>query len=313
MKTLKTLLLLTLSFILFSGCDPMDTPKKKYYTTDSHDIFLYNSIESEGTKVFDYYTPDGKPFITISHEINSKGEIETWAYRYGFYSGILIKKPATGISTAYVFIEPNGSLKIAFDDHGYSLDDVELMGGLTRTPRYFDYKGYKYPIVKIGTDLWMRENLKAELGSYNSPYGTQSLYHCYYDRDPKNASFGLLYNAYIKDLSIKDTQGGTWKLPSNNVYTESNLSSWDENFVKYLKVQYAGVTHPTTGEFTGNGEYVTFRYESYEDHNKLFEDSLILSHKGEGFDYFPITNHLPEDRINMLTSIRLTCSINSYK
>jgi uncharacterized protein (TIGR02145 family) len=101
-----------------------------------------------------------------------------------------------------------------------------------------------YPEVKIGDQVWMRENLNVEKFSNGDPIpqaksneewekycSDEKPAWCYYDNDPSNGiQYGKLYNGY----AVIDTRGlapNGWHIPSHE--------EW-EKLGKYLGTEKAG-------------------------------------------------------------------------
>lgn len=94
-----------------------------------------------------------------------------------------------------------------------------------------DYDGYNYPIVKIGDQIWMAENLKSthyrngepipHITDDNEWMAQESGAYCYYDNDASNGEiYGALYNWYaaIDSNNIIAPEG--WHVPTQEEIIE---------------------------------------------------------------------------------------------
>jgi uncharacterized protein (TIGR02145 family) len=96
-----------------------------------------------------------------------------------------------------------------------------------------DGNGNNYPVVKIGTQIWMAENLKTSKFNDNNtviPYITDTSTwpklktpaYCWYDNDTANSVYGALYNWYTVDMA---GNGGKkvcpkgWHVPTDAEWT----------------------------------------------------------------------------------------------
>lgn len=101
-------------------------------------------------------------------------------------------------------------------------------GDLSGSTGKMDYQGYTYNVVKIGTQWWMAENLRATRYNDGSEIPhvidakewmrlkkTQSGAWCNYNHDPAFGNeFGLLYNWYAVNTEKLAPPG--WHVPSND-------------------------------------------------------------------------------------------------
>jgi uncharacterized protein (TIGR02145 family) len=126
---------------------------------------------------------------------------------------------------------------------------------------FTDYDGNVYPVVRIGTQIWMQENLKTVNLNDGSPivhvtdgtiwanYTTPAL--CYYNNDEatyKN-SYGALYNWYAVNSGKLCPTG--WHVPSQDEFiTLFNYLGGEE--VAGFKLKEAGTSHWTSPNQASN-------------------------------------------------------------
>jgi len=128
---------------------------------------------------------------------------------------------------------------------------IELEKGVT------DFDGNNYRAVTIGTQTWMKENLK----STHYADGTAITEVYTYNSNPANAEmYGRLYswNATMKNTNIESTQGVCptgWHVPSDAEWTELTNTLGGES-VAGGKMKEAGLAHwnnPNTGATNESG------------------------------------------------------------
>jgi uncharacterized protein (TIGR02145 family) len=130
-----------------------------------------------------------------------------------------------------------------------------------------DVEGTLYNVVRIGTQLWMKENLKTTKYSNGEPIGTTTpatldlsgtiinSYQWAYDGDENNvATYGRLYTGYAVHDSRNVCPSG-WHVPTNDEWT--TLGDYlGGRIVAGGKLKEAGTTHwtsPNTGATNESG------------------------------------------------------------
>lgn len=92
---------------------------------------------------------------------------------------------------------------------------------LETAPSVFDNSGYKYPVVKIGNQEWMAENLKVE--TYNN-YDSISLSGAYSFWVPaSDPTYQLEYGNYYQNIVVTNPLGVCpqgWQMPRNDDWNE---------------------------------------------------------------------------------------------
>ena len=129
-------------------------------------------------------------------------------------------------------------------------------------PAAIDGNGYEYPIVQIGTQIWMAENLKAtkyddwvtdipteENGVFWSELKTPA--YCWYDNN--NHSKGALYNWYAVQTGRICPSG--WHVPSREEWETliDFLGGAEVAGGKLKERNYSNWTHPNTGATNASG------------------------------------------------------------
>jgi uncharacterized protein (TIGR02145 family) len=86
-----------------------------------------------------------------------------------------------------------------------------------------DIDGNIYPVIKLGDQFWMAENLRTSRFRNGDPIepasGSQSASVWYNNKEPENKAYGKLYNFY----AVTDSRGlctAGWKVPSDEEWQE---------------------------------------------------------------------------------------------
>ncbi len=159
----------------------------------------------------------------------------------------LLFKGTSGNDTTIVVDKPTQSKTIIFDF-------IECK----------DNDGNYYPVVKIGNQFWMAENLRTtkyndgteipEVMNISIWSGLTSGAYCWYNGDTtvnKN-TFGGLYNWYAVNTGKLAPSG--WHVPTDAEWTDLTTYLGGES-VAGRKLKESGTTHWTTSNTSGNNEY----------------------------------------------------------
>jgi len=223
----RFLLLIPLSLVLMQSCDrkyhlanvTIDTLK---YITHTSAIAVCNVTDDGGefVDVKGVCWSEASP-ATINDSYSDRGNQGTGKYE----SPLFNLKPGT---TYYVRAYAKNLAGISYSD------EIKIT---TLEPEYlFDSRdNQKYPIVKIGNQYWMAENL-----NYFTSNGSW-----YYDNDSiKYSRFGRLYNWYM----ARDVCPDGWHLADNKdwdelfIYLNDSVKCNNGNYCSAYKLKLPGTT-----------------------------------------------------------------------
>ena len=192
-------------------------------------------------------------------------------------SGYVNQYKGSGSVTAYTSTAADGSLTIRFKSD-YSVTNPGFafkfqMVGACEGNTSITYSSVTYPIVEIGDQCWMKENLRYGAGnlssSASSPSVSTTTAYRYYPNGASSSltTYGYLYNwKAITNGASSYTAGMQgicptgWHIPTyaelntlkNN---ESNLADASRFNLKYAGRVYASATTSTTGSYNDFGSY----------------------------------------------------------
>ena len=191
-------------------------------------------------------------------------------------SGYVNQYKGSGSVTAYTSTAADGSLTIRFRSD-YSVTKTGFafkfqMVGACEGNTSITYSSVTYPIVEIGDQCWMKENLRygaGTLSSASSPSVSTTTAYRYYPNGASSSltTYGYLYNwKAITNGASSYTAGMQgicptgWHIPTyaelntlkNN---ESNLADASRFNLKYAGRVYASATTSTTGSYNDFGSY----------------------------------------------------------
>ena len=192
-------------------------------------------------------------------------------------SGYVNQYKGSGSVTAYTSTAADGSLTIRFRSD-YSVTKTGFafkfqMVGACEGNTSITYSSVTYPIVEIGDQCWMKENLRYGAGtlssSASSPSVSTTTAYRYYPNGAYSSltTYGYLYNwKAITNGASSYTAGMQgicptgWHIPTyaelntlkNN---ESNLADASRFNLKYAGRVYASATSSTTGSYNDFGSY----------------------------------------------------------
>ena len=123
-----------------------------------------------------------------------------------------------------------------------------------------DYEGREYPVVRIGGQAWMGENLETETG----PDGTMITSYCFYHDTSFCARYGRLYSWDVAMAGSKEEQARGicpkgWHIPSDDDWEQlTNALGGHNDAGKAMSVNggagfdviYAGNYNPITDVFS---------------------------------------------------------------
>lgn len=189
-----------------------------------------------------------------------------------------------------------------------------------------DADGNNYPVVKIGTQLWMAENLKTtkykdDTDIPNVVVSTEwnklnSSSYCWYDNNVTNKNtYGALYNWYavnsgklapsgwhvpsdtewtslINYLGGQDVGGGKLKEVGTNQWLNPNLSANNES--GYCSIPSGG--RGMDGKFIGMGEF-----------NYLWSLSFNNSNESWSYGIYYLTSDISKGSSNVLNGLSVRC------
>ncbi len=137
-----------------------------------------------------------------------------------------------------------------------------------------DYEGHEYKTIVIGTQCWMRENLRTlKENNYSTSVSlqtgtsttTSSSYAYYPNRDAGNfEEYGLLYNMYAA-LRVCPTG---WHLPTDNDLT--TLRSYLGSSLAGYKMKEIGTEHWNTPNYADNSSGFFARGAGYITENNVY-------------------------------------------
>lgn len=184
------------------------------------------------------------PTITDSKTINGTGT--------GTFSGSL-----TGLSANTTYYA-----------RAYATNNIGTAYGneLTFTTKVTDYDGNSYDAITIGSQVWMKQNLKTShyLNGDLIPTVTDAAAwstlttgaYCYFNNLATNGTtYGKLYNWYAV-MDSRKLCPTNWRVPSDNDYTilQNQLGGWDSCAVR---LKESGTSHWTSPNTANNSSGFT--------------------------------------------------------
>ena len=148
-----------------------------------------------------------------------------------------------------------------------NLEDILIAGGLYKLS---DIDGNQYNVVKIGSQVWMKENLKTTkyndgasipLVTLNTDWSALTTpAYCWYNNDAATYkdTYGALYNWYVTDAASngnKNVCPANWHVPSDAEWTTLTNYLGGES-VSGGKLKETGTSHwqsPNTGATNESG------------------------------------------------------------
>jgi uncharacterized protein (TIGR02145 family) len=235
-----------ITFVLMSGCREKSPSLPILSTSPVTDVTIYSAVS--GGKI----TSDGrsdiiecgvcwniyeKPTVSDYKEVNKSGAME-------FVCNIGDLNPNV---TYYVRAYAYNSVGIAYGDEltfGTLVDTAALGNRVT------DLDGNVYNVVTIGTQVWMKENLKTTKYNNGTVIRNEKNYsqwkdlttgvYCDFNNDLSNSKvYGKLYNWFAVSSQICPTG---WHVPSNDEYLILFNFLGGEN-VAGAKMKEAGTAH----------------------------------------------------------------------
>jgi len=275
MKKLLTLMVV----ITFSICASSQVPEKMSYQAvirnssdqlvTSHAVGMRISIlqgSATGTPVYvETQTPNTNANGLVSLEIGG-GTIVTGTFSgINWSTGVYFIKTETDLSggTSYTITGTSQLLSVPYALYAKTADNVDGMKQQIKilednliaagTYKLSDIEGNQYNVVKIGSQVWMKENLKTAKYNDNTPipYVTDNTVwsslstpaYCWYNNDAATyeaTTYGALYNWYSINTGKLCPKG--WHVPSLRAFEDTLITyAGGGNTAFYL--METGTTH----------------------------------------------------------------------